>query len=550
MEKFFACFSWAESGPFDYVNNAGDGRICRIEMGIRGYFLIFMRRFMSYRKNLRADHTNYLLMGKRKSAITGVAGYVVPRHRQAIAAPGHEPVAVHDQPEDAGVQDRSFPDTDFTTDPATFGRSADREPIDYQTVCTPNHLHAAYVAMESLAVTDAICEKPLGMAPQATDRSIALDRSSVRRVRTIMQLRLHPEIVRIGKRGSAGGADRICDIELIYITSAGRWHAASWKDDPKRGDGVSTNIGVHFHDMLLRILGPVERNTVRYAAGGYIAGFLQLRRARVRYLSNIDARRLPLCGGWKAAPILPLAFRRLHIAGEEFDFSQGFTDLHMGSYRRILAGEGFSPCDAYEAGDLPARIRSARTERLAAISIRRPRDSQAHPAPCRNPKTRRNWEIRMVDFRGPYERVRDAAVKGACKAIAMSSYVDGEFARAWSAGLGVRHPIPCGSATDALLPALMAIGLKAGDEVTAPAFAYIAPADTCADPQHLHELCGTRLAETLQPPYDLAGGAAAHDTCRMPGEAGVCSIAKPGAVQAGLKSIYRHTIYTLRYGSF
>ena len=156
----------------------------------------------------------------------------------------------------------------------------------------------------------------------------------------------------------------------------------------------------------------------------------------------------------------------------------------------------------------------------------------------------------MVYFRGPYERVRDAAAKGARKAIAMSSYVVGEFARAWSAGLGVRHPIPWGSVTDALPPALMAIGLKAGDEVTAPAFAYVAPADTCADPQHLHELCGTRLAETLQPPYDLAGVSAAHDTCRMPGEAGFRFIAKPGAVLAGLKSIYRHTIYTLRYGSF
>ena len=41
----------------------------------------------------------------------------------------------------------------------------------------------------------------------------------------------------------------------------------------------------------------------------------------------------------------------------------------------------------------------------------------------------------------------------------------------------VKHVIPCGNGTDALQIALMALGLKPGDEVVVPAFTYVATAE-------------------------------------------------------------------------
>lgn len=288
---------------------------------------------------------------RKRFAIAGVAGYVAPRHLQAIAATGHELIAAHDLSDSVGVLDRYFPETDFTTDPALFARWLDRRAIDYLTVCTPNHLHAAHVALGLERGIDAICEKPLGIDPRQLDRMIELERSSGHRVWTILQLRLHPEIVRLKERIAASPPDRIYDIELTYVTPRGRWYAASWKGDSGKSGGVAMNIGVHFYDMLLWIFGAVERSEVHYADDGCVAGALLLRRARVRYLLSIDARHLPRRGEEGAAP-----YRRLSIDGEEFDFSQGFADLHTESYRRILRGEGFGPADAREAIELLLRI--------------------------------------------------------------------------------------------------------------------------------------------------------------------------------------------------
>lgn len=92
--------------------------------------------------------------------------------------------------------------------------------------------------------------------------------------------------------------------------------------------------------------------------------------------------------------------------------------------------------------------------------------------------------IKMVDLYGPYEQIREEVEAGLREVVASSAFINGpavgEFARELSQYLGVRHTIPCGNGTDALLLALMAIGLKAGDEVIVPAFSYAAPAEAVA----------------------------------------------------------------------
>jgi predicted dehydrogenase len=58
----------------------------------------------------------------------------------------------------------------------------------------------------------------------------------------------------------SGPKNKICDVELTYITSRGRWYNVSWKGDIHKSGGVATNIGVHFFDMLTWIFGDVRAN--------------------------------------------------------------------------------------------------------------------------------------------------------------------------------------------------------------------------------------------------------------------------------------------------
>ena len=90
-------------------------------------------------------------------------------------------------------------------------------------------------------------------------------------------------------------------------------------------------------------------------------------------------------------------------------------------------------------------------------------------------------KIQMVDLKGQYEKIKgdiDAAISNVVESCAFINGPQvGEFARNLEAYLGVKHVIPCANGTDALQIALMALGLKPGDEVIVPAFTYVATAE-------------------------------------------------------------------------
>ena len=89
--------------------------------------------------------------------------------------------------------------------------------------------------------------------------------------------------------------------------------------------------------------------------------------------------------------------------------------------------------------------------------------------------------LRMVDLRGQYEKIKSEVDEAISRVLCSSAFIQGpqvkEFEKHLSDYLGVKHVIGCGNGTDALQIALMALGLKAGDEVIVPAFTYVATAE-------------------------------------------------------------------------
>ena len=157
------------------------------------------------------------------------------------------------------------------------------------------------------------------------------------------------------KKIDEGPADKIYDVDLTYITSRGNWYYASWKGDEHKSGGVATNIGVHFYDMLQWIFGPVSENIVHVKSHDRVAGYLGLKKARVRYFLSINADNLPE----NAVQGEKRTYRTIMIDGEEFEFSAGFTELHTRSYEKILAGEGFRISEARPCIEIVSQIRTA-----------------------------------------------------------------------------------------------------------------------------------------------------------------------------------------------
>ena len=134
-------------------------------------------------------------------ALIGAAGYIAPRHMQAIKTTGNELVAAFDPNDSVGIMDSHFPKADFFTEFERFDRHIDKlhrakdgKRVDYVAICSPNYLHDSHMRFALRTGADAICEKPLVLNPWNIDGLLELEKDTGKKVNTILQLRVHPAI--------------------------------------------------------------------------------------------------------------------------------------------------------------------------------------------------------------------------------------------------------------------------------------------------------------------------------------------------------------------
>jgi UDP-N-acetyl-2-amino-2-deoxyglucuronate dehydrogenase len=301
-------------------------------------------------------------------AITGVAGYVAPRHLQAIKDVGGRLLAALDPHDSVGILDRYWPDAAFFTEFERFDRHVEKlrrgdagSRVEYVSVCSPNHLHDAHIRFALRVGADAICEKPLVLNPWNLDALEELEQESGRRVYTILQLRVHPTILAF-REAIVARPDEKHEVELTYCATRGQWYRHSWKGLAEKSGGVATNIGIHFFDLLIWMFGKVQSSRLHLRDDERTGGVLELERARVRWFLSIDRDDLP--AGAKGT------YRSMTVDGREVEFTEGFADLHTRVYAETLAGRGFTIADARPSIELVHRIR---TDALAAPT------ADAHP---------------------------------------------------------------------------------------------------------------------------------------------------------------------------
>jgi UDP-N-acetyl-2-amino-2-deoxyglucuronate dehydrogenase len=190
-------------------------------------------------------------------ALIGAAGYVAPRHMRAIKETGNRLVAALDKNDSVGVIDNYFPEAEFFTEIERFDRHLDmlrrkrkNLAVDYVSVASPNYLHDAHVRFALRLGAHAICEKPLVLNPWNLEALEEIEAECGRRVYAVLQLRLHPQILKLKQRIDSDASGSIYDIDLTYITSRGRWYYYSWKGDEEKSGGIATNIAFLRHARL------------------------------------------------------------------------------------------------------------------------------------------------------------------------------------------------------------------------------------------------------------------------------------------------------------
>lgn len=268
-------------------------------------------------------------------ALIGAAGYIAPRHMKAIKETGNNLIAALDKNDSVGIIDSYFPDADFFTEYERFDRHLEKLKrkgiqIDYISICSPNYLHDSHIRFGLRHGADVICEKPLVLTPWNIEGLKEIEQETGKSIYTILQLRLHPAVIELKKRVNLTSKKH--DIDLTYITSRGNWYYASWKGDQAKSGGITTNIGIHFFDILTWIFGKVKDQEIYARTHDRASGFLKLERANVKWFLSINESTLPEAVKNKGGRSL----RSIKIDGTEIELDKGFENLHTMNYSSII----------------------------------------------------------------------------------------------------------------------------------------------------------------------------------------------------------------------
>lgn len=273
-------------------------------------------------------------MNMKNFALIGAAGYIAERHVKAIKDLNCDLKYITDPSDTVGYIDKYFPNSKYFKEIERFDRNINRmigtdNGIDYLSICSPNYLHDSHIRLGLRNETNVICEKPIVLKKDHLIQLKKLEDKFQKKINPILQLRLHPIIQEIKKNKIT--SKKL--IDLTYITPRGNWYDFSWKGDFDKSGGILFNIGVHFFDMLIWLFGSPESFKIEYSDSKKYMGKIFLEKANVNFKLSIDKNDLPH-KEWKP-------FREIQIDGQKLDFTEGFTDLHLDSYKYILNDKGF-----------------------------------------------------------------------------------------------------------------------------------------------------------------------------------------------------------------
>lgn len=285
---------------------------------------------------------------KLKFALIGVAGYIAPRHIEAIKYVHGELVLAYDPSDSVGLLDKYYPDCEFYSEAEFFFLSLhelnknEETKIDYVVIASPNYMHFPQSVLSLNLGSNVICEKPLVGSIHHLDKLRCAEERTGNKVYPILQLRLHKQVDNLrtayneGRLGKSG--------ELTYVTSRGNWYLKSWKNNFRQSFGVSANIGIHFFDLLCHIFSSPTNIEVFKSDEKSTEGTLAFGDTEIIWHLSVDKNDLP--------PNIPSGvktFRHLNLSEFSFEFSDGFTELHNQTYADIVNGKGLSIEETREA---------------------------------------------------------------------------------------------------------------------------------------------------------------------------------------------------------
>jgi len=268
-------------------------------------------------------------------SIIGSEGYIARRHFDAIQRTKNNLVFTYDKIKNNAQKNINAANhfTSFNKFKNAVVKFQKIKKMDYLVVCSPNYRHFSHIKLGLKLGCNVICEKPLVESEKKINTLRQLERKYKKKVFCILQLRLHKVLSILRKRIKKNNNS----IKLFYITPRDQNYLKSWKGEPSKSFGLLFNIGIHFIDLLIYLFGDVIKKNILINTPSKIKGIFFFKNCIVNWFFSINQKDLPK----KLLKNNNLSYRSIVCNSKKIDFSSGFENLHILSYKKILANKGF-----------------------------------------------------------------------------------------------------------------------------------------------------------------------------------------------------------------
>jgi UDP-N-acetyl-2-amino-2-deoxyglucuronate dehydrogenase len=267
-------------------------------------------------------------------ACIGVAGYIAPRHLQAIKNTKNNLLFSYDKSDTVGILDKYFPNSLFFNDFYAFKKKFinSKKKIDYTVILTPNYTHFKYIKFALSNKSNVICEKPLVLTNYHLKQIEKLEKKYNKKVFTILQLRTLEVIKSLYKEIQKSKKNH--NVLINYITPRGHWYQKSWKGNIKKSGGVLFNIGIHLLDVLCYLFGNYLRYNISKKNDYSVKGSIEFKNAKANFNLSIDKKDLKKYKNKKVV-------RDFIIDNKKMDLVKNFEQAHTDSYKAIIEKKDF-----------------------------------------------------------------------------------------------------------------------------------------------------------------------------------------------------------------
>lgn len=185
-------------------------------------------------------------------AIIGSEGFIAKRHKKAIEEVGDKILLTCDS--------NRLTNPDFY-DFEKMRASNQWKRVSHVAICVPNYLHADLVKACLEDGKKVLCEKPL---------TIYGDYEGLEDVKVVLQLRCNPEVQKLRET-----IEQDSDVFIDVQTYREKEYWDGWKGNPLKSGGILYNMGIHYIDLLIYLLGePLEileaKTDFKYHAHGKV----------------------------------------------------------------------------------------------------------------------------------------------------------------------------------------------------------------------------------------------------------------------------------------